>query len=74
MMSKPRVKPIRVRRLKAKRWTAQISYRSGHPINVAQIEEIEELQDIVERGPDWNDLVKIVITYNRRSAPRKALN
>jgi hypothetical protein len=48
------------------RWRAVIDFRNGSR-TVATIEEIEELHPIVERGPDWNTIDKIVITLNRRS-------
>lgn len=51
-----------------KRWKAVATYRSdAGPIDIEwDIEELEELQDLVERGPDWNCLVDIRITLNRR--------
>jgi hypothetical protein len=49
-----------------KRWRAEISYPNG--IAVHTFEEIEELHNIVERGPDWNCIENIVITLNRGSA------
>ena len=33
---------------------------------MVQIEELVELQDIVEHGPDWNELVIGTITLQRR--------
>ena len=33
---------------------------------MVQIEELAELQDIVEHGPDWNELVIGTITLQRR--------
>lgn len=30
------------------------------------IEELEDLHDIIEQGPDWNSIDKIEITYNFR--------
>ena len=49
-----------------KRWHVQFRY-AGEPNSFRpeiDIEELEELQDIVEGGPDWGTLVDIVITYN----------
>lgn len=48
------------------RWHATIYYRSetgGVDVD-HDIEEIEELHDIVERGPDWNAIDKIVVTLS----------
>jgi hypothetical protein len=51
------------------RWKATIYYRSGFGLIDVEhgIEEIEDLQDIVERGPDWNAIDKIVITLDRKA-------
>lgn len=50
------------------RWLATIYYRSetgGVDVDF-DIEEIEELHDIVEAGPDWHTIDKIVVTLARR--------
>ncbi len=49
------------------RWTAVLTYRGENgPIEVMHdIEEIEELHDIVDRGPDWNTLIDIRVTLAR---------
>jgi hypothetical protein len=50
------------------RWKAVIYYRSEALglVDVEHgIEELEELQDIVERGPDWNTIDRITITLDR---------
>lgn len=51
------------------RWKAVIEYRSDNGILDVEhaIEELEELQDIVERGPDWNTITCITVTLDRRS-------
>jgi len=46
------------------RWMAEISYLDGTQECVA-FEELEDLDEIVERGRDWNTIDKIVITLNR---------
>jgi hypothetical protein len=52
--------------IEEKRWIAVTTYRGEHePISEEhRIEEIEELDKIVEGGPDWNALVDIVIRLN----------
>jgi hypothetical protein len=50
-----------------KRWKAKISYRDGSAPKVIGIEELEELHQIVEHGPDWNTIGEIVVTLERRS-------
>ena len=50
-----------------KRWLAQITYNDGTPGQSIAFEELDELRDIIERGPDWNVIHKIVVTLNRRS-------
>lgn len=53
------------------RWRACIHYRTEAGVVDVEhlIEELEELQDIVERGPDWNTIVKIEVTLHRISEP-----
>jgi hypothetical protein len=49
------------------RWKAIIYYRSENGLIDVEhgVEEIEDLQDIVERGPDWNAIERIEITLDR---------
>ncbi|PVE57189.1 hypothetical protein [Rhizobium rhizogenes] len=49
------------------RWKAVAEYRSQAGIVDVEhaIEELEELHDLIERGPDWNTLVKITVTFAR---------
>ena len=51
-----------------KRWTATVTYSTdAGPVNVIhEIEELDELQDLIERGPDWNASVDIRIVLARR--------
>jgi hypothetical protein len=46
------------------RWMAEIIFRDGTK-SVVAIEELEDLDEIVECGPDWNTIDQIVITLNR---------
>ncbi|WP_370677573.1 hypothetical protein [Pleomorphomonas sp. PLEO] len=57
--------------LTLKRWTATIAYRTdaGPKNSVYGIEELGEIQDIVERGPDWNSIDQITIKLGRRMEP-----
>lgn len=52
------------------RWKAVIYYRTDNgSVDVEHgIEELEELQDIVERGPDWNTVERIVVTLDRKTS------
>lgn len=53
-----------------KRWHAVATY-SGKPFDHVQeydIEEIEELQRLIESGPDWGTLKQITVTYNFQEA------
>ena len=51
------------------RWRAVVTYLTGREwteVSVTHdIEELEELQDLIERGPDWNAIKDIVIVLNR---------
>jgi hypothetical protein len=53
----------------APRWHATIYYRTDDGFTDVEhdIEEIEELQDLVEHGPDWNCIDKIVVELARPS-------
>ena len=48
------------------RWRARITYLRNRPPLGVTFEELDELHDIIERGPDWNEIDQIVIMLNRR--------
>ena len=50
------------------RWIAVVSYRSQNGLIEVDhhFEEISELDEIVERGPDWNTIDSITIRLNPR--------
>lgn len=56
---------------KVRRWQATAVYRtSAGSLDVTHdIEELDELQNLIERGPDWNALERITIVLARRSEP-----
>lgn len=47
------------------RWMAEITYRDGSAPTLHRFEEIEDLDELIERGRDWNDIDQITITLNR---------
>lgn len=49
------------------RWRAVIEYRSATGVIDVQhdFEEIADLHDLIERGPDWGAIIKCTITLNR---------
>ncbi len=52
------------------RWQMSVTYRGGDagPIVVEyDIEELFEIHDLIERGPDWNTVMNVDIKLNRRS-------
>jgi hypothetical protein len=49
------------------RWMAEIHYNNGEPLEVVAFEELVELHNIVELGPDRNTIDQIVVTLNRPS-------
>lgn len=53
------------------RWRATIVYRSEHgPVDVEhEIEELDEIAELVEAGPDWNTIVNINIVLERQMIP-----
>lgn len=50
-----------------KRWRAVIEYRTdnGNKSVEHYFEEISDLHLIIEHGPDWNRLIRCVVTLNR---------
>jgi hypothetical protein len=43
---------------------ASYSYTDETPPEVVAFEELFELHDIIERGPNWNSIERIVVTLN----------
>jgi hypothetical protein len=55
------------------RWMAEITCNSGRQTRLVAFQEIEDLDPIVERGPDWHEIEHIVVTLNQTSRhPRGA--
>lgn len=57
------------------RWMAEIYYQIGpdsFDVKTVALEEIEDLDEIIERGPDWNTIDKIEIRLNRPTVEPKA--
>jgi len=50
-----------------KRWKAIIEYHTENgPLQVEHyFEEIADLHSIIEHGPDWNTLIRCIVTLNR---------
>ena len=47
-----------------KRWIASVyTLDPVEPVHEWEFDEIEELHELVENGPDWNDIDEIVIQY-----------
>lgn len=61
----------------ALRWKVTLIYRSEcGPVDVThEVEELSEIEDLVERGPDWNTLIRgsFVLNPARTTAPGKTL-
>lgn len=53
-----------------KRWSAVIYYRTDAGVIDVQheIEELEEVAEIVERGPNWYSIDRIVIRHGEQQA------
>lgn len=51
------------------RWKAVVYYKATNGLLDIEhpLEELDELQDLVERSPDWNCIDHITITLDRRS-------
>ena len=49
-----------------KRWQVIITYNTrAYGPDIFQVEELDELATIIERGPDWNLIDRIEIRLNR---------
>ena len=50
------------------RWVAKITYRrdTGNEVRVVSFEELLDLHDIIERGPDFYAIESIVVTSSGR--------
>ena len=57
------------------RWNVTVWYRTDNgSIDVMHaIEELENLHDLIERGPDWNAVERIEIKLARKSEPKLTL-
>lgn len=57
------------------RWHATVTYRSAQgPTTVEhRFQELEDLHDLVERGPDWNAIMSITVTLARPTSPALTL-
>lgn len=57
------------------RWIATMTYRTNNgPLGVDHaFDELEELQDIVERGPSWDALIDIRIRYQLPSHDKETV-
>lgn len=51
-----------------KRWKAVLEYHTDEGAKSIEhyFEEIAELHLIIEHGPDWNFLIRCIVTLNRR--------
>jgi hypothetical protein len=49
------------------RWHAIVGYRTDNGDVHHDIDELGEIQQLLERGPDWNTITEIVITLAIRS-------
>lgn len=50
-----------------KRWMAEVVYNDGTAPDVYTFEELNALHELVEMGPNWNMIERIVVTLNRPS-------
>lgn len=57
------------------RWIATVNYRIEDGIlqEEYRFEELHDLHDIIERGPNWNCIVDIVIMLARPATPNLTL-
>jgi hypothetical protein len=48
-----------------KRWKVLVTYLYPAEPGLYEVEELDEIADIIERGPDWRAIADIRITLNR---------
>ena len=58
-----------------KRWLVEVVYRSEcGPMTVLHaVEELSEIEELVERGPDWNTIDHVMIRLQRTGTPGMTL-
>lgn len=63
------------RRPSRSRWFVTVTYRTeAGPLEVEHdVDELYELHDLVERGPDWNTVEKIEIRLARVKYPNDTI-
>jgi len=49
----------------SKRWKIKITYSHDGPPERREIEELHELQNLIEMGPNWNTINKITVRLNK---------
>jgi hypothetical protein len=44
---------------------AEVTYLNGREPSLLRFEELEDLDKLIETGPDWREIDQIIITLNR---------
>jgi hypothetical protein len=52
-------------------WMAEVTYVTDREPAIHVFEEIEDLDQLIERGPDWREIDQIVITLNEYVHPKE---
>lgn len=52
--------------MEPKRWKAIVAYRCDDARQIYRFEELRELHDLIEDGPNFQGIESIVITYQHR--------
>jgi hypothetical protein len=54
-----------------KRWSVTITYRTTAGLRdvLHEVEELSEISDLVERGPNWNAIINISVQLSRVTEP-----
>jgi hypothetical protein len=62
---------VNLRAEPTERWSATLWYRASHGLVPCEVtfEELDELDAIVEHGPDWRTLDRIEVKLARNDAP-----
>ena len=47
------------------RWTAYVRYNTPRETDILHVEELEELQDKIEAGPNWYEIKSITLKLTR---------
>ncbi len=55
------------------RWMVEVTYNDGRPQLIFTVSELEDIDERIERGPDWRTIEQIAVTLNRSVPSRQCV-